>query len=777
MSKEILTEVGGQKLKLTNLGKTIYPSIEISKAQFIQYFMDVAPHMMKYIELRPLTLIRYPDGVNGKKFYSKSKPKWTPDWVKSYIIHHDTKDIDYLYLHNKASLIWMANLASLEIHPTQFQVTSDLKPDHFIFDLDPDEGIHFDDIKATAFEIKDFLDSNGYTSFIKTSGGKGLHLYIPILSQWPYEKVTAAIKELAKEFIQTDLKKYTLQVSKGKRAGKILIDIYRNHLGNTCVAPYSTRGKIGGPISMPITWEYLKKVNSSQEFNLLNYKTYLEEFGDAWKDWRESEIALHTERSIDKPIQTESAPKTKPIKKETKPHQEKAVPDPRMDEYNKKRDFSKTAEPSEVEPNLSRKDEFVVQMHDASNLHYDLRLEHEGTLWSWAIPKGLPTKKDVKRLAIKTEDHPVKYLDFEGVIPKGSYGGGTMWVMDQGKVIWHSKKENKSLKFTLSSKLISGEYKLYKLREDQWLVEQISSLSDGRKAYKPMLADSSKTIPKGNYTYEVKWDGIRALVYFENDKVTIHSRSGRDITDRFPEFQKPKKFEIEYGVFDAEIVVLDAEGKPEFHNVISRMHSKNGFKMTSQKPATMYLFDVLNVDGIDITNFSFKRRREILEACVKKGNSIRYSDLFEDGEFLFTAIEARKMEGVMAKKLDAKYYDGQRSKSWLKIKCRTDDKAFIIGYTKGKGDRINVFGALHLAKKQKDGFKYMGKVGTGFDMNRLKELFKIISKIPTTSKLIEESIEEPDKTVWIEDQLECEISYASMSSNDTYREPVFKRLL
>ncbi|MEE9373857.1 MAG: non-homologous end-joining DNA ligase [Saprospiraceae bacterium] len=770
-SKGIYTEVDGQKLKLTNLHKILYPNINVTKAQFIQYYIDIAPHIMKYIELRPLTLIRYPDGIKGKKFYSKSKPKWTPDWVKSYPIHHDSKDIDYLYLHNKASLVWMANLASLEIHPTQFKVTNNYKPDHFIFDLDPDVEMPFDEIKASAFDIRDFLEEKGYTSFIKTSGSKGVHLYIPILPNWPYEKVTFAIKELAKEFIQTNINKYTLHVLKSKRGGKILIDIYRNHLGNTCVAPYSTRGKPGAPLSMPITWNDLKDVKSSQDFNIINYKEYLKKNGDAWKDWREYETSIHTERkAIKKPRERTNI--------ETTNTQNTNLPlDPRMIKYLGKRDFDKTTEPSESTRKLNRTDEFVVQLHDANNLHYDLRLEHQGTLWSWAIPKGLPTRKGVKRLAIKTEDHPVKYLDFEGEIPEGSYGGGTMWIMAAGKVIWHSKKANKSLKFSLSSNLISGEYKLYKLKENQWLVEMISSGGDAKKIYKPMLAEASKQIPVEGYSYEVKWDGIRALLYFDNDKVTIYSRSGRDITEQFPEFQKPNVFEVEYGVFDAEIVVLDAEGKPQFHNVISRMHSKVGIKAKSLKPATMYIFDVLNVDGIDITNFIFQKRREVLEATIKKGKSIRLSDLFNDGQLLFDAIQAKKMEGIMAKNLDAKYFDGQRSKNWLKIKCRTDDTAFIIGYTLGKGDRAKVFGALHLAKREKNAFKYMGKVGTGFKMDELKELFAVISKIPVTQKLISETIDEPEKTVWIEDQLKCKISYASMSSNNTYREPVFKKLV
>ena len=761
MSKEIITEVLGQRLKLTNLDKVLYPSIDISKAKFIKFYMDVAPLIMKYISHRPLTLIRYPDGVNGKKFYSKSKPKWTPEWIKSYVIKHESKDIDYLYLHNQASLIWLANLAALEIHPTQFQVNSELKPDHFIFDLDPDLGIGFEEIKSTAIKIREHLLAFGYTSFVKTSGGKGLHLYVPIIPKWAYEKVSHAIREIAKSFVQKDLKKYTLQISKGKRAGRILIDIYRNHLGNTCVAPYSTRGKLGAPISMPISWEQLENVRSAQQFNINNYADYLDKNGDAWAEWRNYEVSLHTDRdSLN--INSKTGDK----------------PNPRIEAYIEKRDFQKTDEPQNAQLDMSRKDEFVVQMHDASNLHYDLRLEHEGTLWSWAIPKGLPTEKGIKRLCIQTEDHPVKYLDFEGSIPKGSYGGGEMWIMDQGKVNWISKKEGKSLKFILSSTLISAEYKLYRLKENQWLCEMMSKLSNEKRQYQPMLAEAKKKVPIAEgYYYEVKWDGIRAIFIIENGKVRVLSRSGRDITSQFEEFQAPDLFEIEYGVFDGEIVVLDEEGRPMFHDVISRMHNQKKLKVSSAKTATCYLFDVMNVDGIDISSFPFQKRREILEACIKKNSTFRLSDLFDEGELLFQAIKAKGMEGIMAKKKDSKYYEGLRSDNWLKIKCRTDDEAYIIGYTRGKGDRIEVFGALHLAKKEKGQWKYMGKVGTGFDSAKLKELFTIISNIEESSKLVEESIEEPNRTVWIKPELKCELNYASLSSNGTYREPVFKKLI
>lgn len=219
-SKYVHTEVEGRKLKLSNLDKLIYPDAEVAKAEVIQYYLSIAPLILKYIKGRPLTLIRFPDGIKKQQFYAKSKPDWTPDWVDYYGIAHSEETIKYIVAQDKATVVWLANLAALELHPMQM-ITQDIEhPDHFIFDLDPPENGDFEIVKSIAFSLRDFLQSYGYTPFVKTSGSKGLHIYVPILSEYTHEEMVESVKGLAKIFVAQNKDTSTLAMNKEKRGGK-----------------------------------------------------------------------------------------------------------------------------------------------------------------------------------------------------------------------------------------------------------------------------------------------------------------------------------------------------------------------------------------------------------------------------------------------------------------------------------------------------------------------------------------------------------------------------
>ena len=755
------TDIDGRSLKLSNLDKVIYPSLGATKAEVIKYYLDMSTYILRYVKERPITMIRFPDGVEGKSFYSKDKPDWTPTWIESMKIDHEEKVIDYIVPVDKATIVWLANLACLEIHPTQFKKSSKMKPDFFIVDLDPDEGLAFEDVKEAAWKIKEFLERYDYTPFLKTSGGKGLHVYVPIRPELPYEDVTKSVKALAKVFVREYGQKYTLQISKARRGGKILIDIYRNHLSNTCVAPYSLRGKKGGPVSLPIRWEDLKSLERSGAYDIRTAPRYIEEYGDPWHDWRVHEVSLHDHRHEEQAASLEGS---------------------RLADYVKKRDFKQTTEPP---ARVSKKfeDQYVVQLHDASNLHYDLRLEDEGVLMSWAIPKGLPFAKAQKRLAIRTEDHPIAYLDYEGTIPKGQYGAGEMWIAHKGQITWTKKKEG-AYSFSLTNRWTTRSYHLHKTgREDQWLISCDEDYDHVQhdKGVLPMLASASKDVPRGKHiSYEVKWDGIRVLIYIEDDEVKIISRSGKDITKQFPELIRPESIRVEHAVLDGEIVVLDDKGRPLFHEVISRMHRKGEASISSAsktKPVSFYAFDLLSLDGSDIMHLPLQRRRAWLKCILKSGTYFRYSDDFEDGKQLFEAIKAQGMEGIMAKDQTSRYLPGQRSDHWLKVKSRTLEVCTIIGYTEGQGDRAGLMGAMHLAIYEDDGMTYKGKVGTGFDHKKLRELTDLLKALPTTAKPMDDPIDEASRSVFVKPLLKCQIEYASLSSNGTYREPVFLKLI
>ncbi len=759
--KEVHTEIEGQKLKITNLEKIIYPEISKTKAEVISYYLEIAPLMLKYIKDRPLTLIRFPDGIGKKKFYTKNKPSWTKDWIPSTHLPWDEEN-EYLLANKTPHLVWLANLAALEIHTMNSRIKSINKPDHFIIDLDPPESLNFDSVKALAFELKSLLEAYGYFPFAKLSGGKGIHITTAIHPKWDYDTMLEAVKSMMKEFIKTH-PHTTLFVHKDKRKNKTLLDIYRNHPGNTTIAPYSLRGKPGAPVSLPLPWDLIQRAKSAQDYNMEDALAYVKEHGDAWEDLFLKATNLHTASAK---IESTNAA--------------------RLQDYEKKRDFKKTNEPDAKKDDQLKEsvnDKFVIQMHDATNLHFDLRLGVDDVLKSWAIPKGLPIEEGIKRLAIQTEDHPAKYIDFEGSIPKEEYGGGEMWVFETGTIEW-LKKSKGSLKFKLIGKQLKANFSMYQLKDkNEWIIERKESakLKVLKEGIKPMLSDVTKQIPKNekDYLFEIKWDGIRVLIYKRKNELKILSRSGRDITKQFPEFADGKFIHVQNAIIDAELVCIDDAGRPIFSEIISRMHSMGQSKILSlsrTKKAYLYAFDCLYINGKKMQSMPFYKRHDWLKAILKTGDRVRLSDTFEDGKQLYEAAKNMQLEGIMAKQKEGKYFPGSRSDVWKKIKFRETIECYIIGYTEGKGDRQQVFGALHLASKEDNNWKYYGKVGTGFDAKKLKEIWEQLKEVEHTPKPIKENIEEENRTKWIKAAYLCEVSYASLSSNETLREPVFLKM-
>lgn len=740
---QINTNVDGITLKLTNLEKVLWPADNITKAELIQYYISVSEYMLPLVTDRPLSLIRYPDGIDGPKFYSKNAPDFTPEWINLFM----KDDINYICPNKKADLVYLANLASLEIHAMNIHMQTPANPDTIIFDLDPSVNISFDTIKTTAVDLYNMLEDKGYHPHIKTSGSKGLHIYVPIFPMYSRIEVFETAKKLGQEFINHN-GQCTLKLSKEKRQGKILIDIYRNHDSQTCVCPLSTRAKPGAPVSMPLSYDDLKDIHSSAQFNVRNASEYLIN-QKPWNDYNQKSTNIHD------------------LQKDEQNADEVLL------NYTTKRNFEKTTEPLPVKEAHTSINRFVIQLHDAQNLHFDLRIEENGVLKSWAIPKGMPLEANCKRLAIQTEDHPVKYLDFEGIIPKNEYGGGTMWIFDSG-TYEISQKTDKSYKLRLKGQVFNGEYHLFQFKENQWLITLESEFKLPKvDSFDFMLADQALSVPfDSDYIYEVKWDGIRAKAVKMGATIEIYSRSGRNISTQFPEIcDKLQDIDGEYFVIDGELVSLDDKGIPIFANIISRMHAKS--ITPSQHNASFYVFDILYLDGKDCRSLTLDKRKEWLDTILKPNAKIRISQSFNDGVALFEAAKANNMEGIMAKKINSTYQSARNS-NWQKIKVRTVIDVKIVGYTQGKGDRSTLFGALHVASINDN--TYLGKVGTGFDETKMKEIFSIISDKTIIPKPYTINIEEEYNTVWIDCDQQCEVQYASITPNGTLREPVFLRL-
>jgi bifunctional non-homologous end joining protein LigD len=763
-------QVGKREVELSNLDKVLFPEDGIVKAEVIAYYLSIAPTLLNYVKGRALTLIRFPDGITGESFYQKNRPEWAPDWIEFVTLGKEKKD--YIIATEPALLVWLANLASLEIHQLHSRKPNFDNPDYMVFDLDPPEGYDFQKIIPIATALKEIIGTYGYTPFVKTTGGKGLHICCPIEARWDFHTVFEAAQDIAKPFVDSHADTVTLQLKKDARKGKVLIDIFRIRSGQSIVSPYSLRGRNGAPVSMPLTWEELEKVTSPLAFTIRNAVDKVLSDGDAWEGFDAYAVELHTHRT-----------KTSAQKKASNPEGDKHKSAEQLEAYSKKRNFTKTPEPG-VKVTSETGNRFVVHRHHASRLHYDLRLEQDGVLKSWAVPKGLPPYPGVKRLAVQTEDHPLEYLTFDGKIPKGQYGAGEMWIYALGK--YHVTKEKKDgFYFQLNSREATGEYRMHKMKEKEWLMERVDQpqVNYLHQDIQPMLSSNDTKPPKGtDYLFEVKWDGIRALITLEDDHVKIKSRNQNDITRQFPELQlsSNKAFRATNGLFDAEIVCLDNDGKPVFKRVINRLMSTGETtiqKLSKTNPVYCYIFDCLYLDGRSLMNEPLLKRKEWLKDAIRTETPYRISEHVEDGESLFQAAKLHVLEGIMAKRKDSKYLPGKRSDLWIKIKVKQTAECFIIGYTDGNGNRGQVFGALHIAEKNGNDLHYRGKVGTGFDDNTIKEIFKALKKTKATKKpvvtgkLLDEKI-----STWLEPEVIAEISYAKLTPDNMFREPVFVRL-
>lgn len=760
-------QVGKRTIELSNLEKVLFPKDNIVKAQLIEYYLKMAPTLLAHVKGRPLSLVRYPDGIAGESFFQKNRPAWAPAWLEHVALGEEKKD--YVLATEEASLVWLSNLACIELHQMHSRSPHFEKPDYLVYDLDPPEGFKFQQVAELALGFKQHLESFGYHPFVKTTGRKGLHILTPIEPRWDFSRAFEAAKALAQPFVEAHNSTLTLQIKKDQRKGRVLLDIYRNRPSQTIVAPYSVRGLPGAPVSTPLQWDELAGLEAPRQFNLRSVPARVLDQGDPWEAIAAYATPIHTDRK-----QSIAAPR------ELSPARTYKTP-AQLDEYSRKRSFAKTPEPAPVGV-AAQGSAFVVHRHHASRLHYDLRLEHNGVLRSWAVPKGLPPRPGIMRLAVQVEDHPLPYVEFEGAIPKGQYGGGMMWRFARGRYeITRQKKEG--FYFCLHSPELNAEYRIHQTKDNQWLLERVDSpqIDWLHAAVEPMLARPAAKPPASpDYLFELKWDGIRALVSLDEGQLQIHGRNRLDLAPQFPELLAPESaFRATSALFDGEIVCLDPQGKPDFSAVIQRMQQKSesGIQRAQAKhPAVCYLFDCLYLDGRPILNEPLTRRREWLQDAVKTDAPYRLSQAVDDGPPFFEAARRMGLEGVMAKQRNSPYWPGKRTEAWLKIKTRQTMECLIIGFTRGRGDRQRSFGALHLARAVGAELKYLGKVGGGFDEQRLKAVHAELVKLTPVKRPVKDKLLDDARSVWLEPKLTCEVQFASLTKDGLLREPVFVRL-
>jgi bifunctional non-homologous end joining protein LigD len=446
--ERLSVDVLGREVQLTHLDKVLFPATGFTKGHLINYYVRIAPYLLPHLKQRPLTLKMYQQGLRGVAQYIKNAPSFTPKWIKKFAVPRRgrTGEIDYLVINDLPSLMWASNMNNIELHVFQAKAPKIQQPTMMVFDLDPGEPAGVRESAQVAVMLKETLESLGLQSLLKTSGGKGLHVCVPLNTPVTYEQTEPFARGLAEWLERAQPELVISRMTKSLRKGKVFIDWSQNADFKTTVCVYSLRAKGEQPtVSFPLDWKRIDqvehRVSPDEAMKLLSDQ------GDVF------EAMLTLKQRLPKRPLEELLKSKPPIE---------------LKEYWAKRDFTRTAEPSGTKTKKAGEDKelmFVIQKHAARHLHYDFRLEMEGVLRSWAVPKGPPTARGETRLAMHVEDHPMDYARFEGVIPKGQYGGGTVMVWDIGSytvkeahpvAAYHQGK----LKMEMKGQKLKGEWTL-----------------------------------------------------------------------------------------------------------------------------------------------------------------------------------------------------------------------------------------------------------------------------------------------------------------------------
>ena len=450
--------------------------------------------------------------------------------------------------------------------------------------------------------------------------------------------------------------------------------------------------------------------------------------------------------------------------------------------YRGKRDASRTPEPTGEEPPGTDEGEgrsFVVQEHHARRLHWDFRLEREGVLVSWALPKGVPDDPAVNHLAVHTEDHPLDYGSFQGTIPRGEYGAGAVTIWDHGTydlVKW----DEREVKIVLHGQRVQGGYVLFRTRGKDWMIHREKlSLPE---SVKPMLATPGMppNIIK-DWALEMKWDGVRALAFIEGGRTRLVSRTGKDITATYPDLAGIGAG-LKQALLDGEIVAFGDDGWPSFEALQPRMHATpaQAARLAATTPVSYVAFDLLQCDGRPLLDRPYSARREELEKIEPNGQGLQVPPSFPGTDFeavLATSLQ-HGLEGIVAKRLDSAYEAGARSPMWRKVKNLIRQEVVIGGWKPGKGNREGQIGSLLVGVHDSRGLAYAGHVGTGFTVKTLRMLGASLKPLRRSSSAFDEPVpaEHARSAVWVEPRLVAEVVFEGWTRAGRMRAPVYKGL-
>lgn len=823
--------VEGHELTITNLDKVVYPETGTTKAEILDYYATVAPFLIPAAANRPATRKRWVNGVGteenpGEVFFQKNLDASTPSWVPRVTIQHRNSTNDYPLVNNLATLTWLAQIAALEIHVPQWQVDpagNMLPPDRIVLDLDPGPGTGLQECVEVAKLARSIMEDIGLDPVPVTSGSKGIHLYAGLDGTQKWEQVSAFAHELARSLEADHPDLVVSDMKKTLRNGKVLVDWSQNSGNKTTIVPYSLRGKPHPMVAAPRTWREL----TSPRLEHLDFQTVIKRVKDG-KDHFAAVAAGKAAHSATTAGEDDDGGHAGGAER---PGVGGSQMDARLSSYVRMRDPGKTPEPFPATDQPKPGDPkppggiFVIQEHHARRYHLDLRLEHNGVLASWALPRGVPDTPEKNHLAVQTEDHPMEYATFAGVIPKGEYGAGTMTIWDSGEFECEKWREGKEVIATLTGKPGGGLHGTRKFalihtgaEPNHWLIhlmkdkkprkvvlpegssdaasppEAVASPPDAvasqgdepLPSYAPMLASAGTKadVGSGDWFYELKWDGIRALVIRQRGAIRLISRNGIDMTATYPELTDPGCWPNRDFVADGEIVALDRRSRPDFGLLQKRMNlarPQDVKKAQASVPVRIMVFDLLfdrAADG-DLVKLPLEERRKRLRdfmADVPRGCPVYLSETLDhDLEDILASAEELGLEGVMAKRAGTHYAVGRRSRHWLKLKVEATQDVVVGGWRPGAGGRSATIGALLLGIPDAGKLRYVGRVGTGFKTWQLNDvLVKLEARASLDCPFTDIPQEDARTAHWVDPELVGEVAFSGWTGSGRMRHPVWR---
>lgn len=777
--------VDGVRLRVTNLDKVMYPETGTTKADVLRYYAQVADVMLPHCADRVITRKRWPNGVEGEVFFQKDLGGGTPHWVRRATLHHSDGDNVYPVADDRVTLAWLAQIAALEIHVPQWRLDAELRPanpDRIVLDLDPGPGVELAQVAHVAALAREILEPMGLAPVPVTSGSKGIHLYAAMDGRHTSAQVSALAKELARSLESDHPDLVVSEMRRSARAGKVFIDWSQNNANKTTICPYSLRGTARPRVAVPRTWD---------------------ELADPGLRHLELDEVLDLVARRGDPMEplghTPGAPSG----------------GDRLTLYRDKRDAARTPEPV---PQQHGADEhaggaraFVIQEHHASRLHWDLRLARHGVLVSWAVPKGVPVDGGTNHLAVQTEDHPMEYATFSGMIPAGEYGAGEMTVWDSGTYETEKWRDGAEVIVTLTGREDGGlaqpdgpgrtsRFALIHTGEKNWLLHLMAPKGATRPPERPrstgasgtargesttsstpprpMMATAVDRLPdEPGWAYEMKWDGVRCVVEVDGERVRLTSRSGRDQTAQYPELVAvlPGLVAAGRAVLDGEIVALDDDGRPSFSLLQPRMQAtreREIARAAQRRPVHLMLFDVLVVEGASVLDEPWGERRATLEALVEARGVVHVPPVDDDGERALATSSRLGLEGVVAKRRDSRYAAGRRSPSWRKLKHTTTREVVVVGWRPGTGSREGRIGSLLLAVPADGALRYVGRVGSGFtEAETARWLEDLAPLVRESTDVVDVPALDARDARWLEPVRVAEVAYGEMSPAGRLRHP------